>query len=288
MDYFSELLESYGKLKKRTFKLTYINEQEDALVNQEAEKLVRQYIATAPQIEAATEQELASVPTVNGVDGQPTQYKVFFNKSKNNTAVRELGPTGTLLLVKNGQEQPKGIKLFANVLSGEDKPSKKESAAIDSTNATANSIQQQQAALVSPGATLTSMGANPKVIQNVQKAAQSVLDLPNMEWFKGDKSLQTKRNVKNLEVYTNPQSPQSFEFKLTNATAFTADANGDLIEGEVPAGLLEEVSKSNDLLMSFLKDEIPDENCKALKHRVGYYGKNDGKKIVLFGTENKV
>ena len=80
MDYFSELLESYSKLKKRTFKLTYINEQEGALVNQEAEKLVRQYIATAPQIEKATEQELASVPTVNGVDGQPTQYKVFFNK----------------------------------------------------------------------------------------------------------------------------------------------------------------------------------------------------------------
>ena len=26
MDYFSELLESYSKLKKRTFKLTYINE----------------------------------------------------------------------------------------------------------------------------------------------------------------------------------------------------------------------------------------------------------------------
>ena len=29
MDYFSELLESYSKLKKRTFKLTYISEQED-------------------------------------------------------------------------------------------------------------------------------------------------------------------------------------------------------------------------------------------------------------------
>ena len=29
MDYFSELLESYNKLKKRTFKLTYITEAED-------------------------------------------------------------------------------------------------------------------------------------------------------------------------------------------------------------------------------------------------------------------
>ena len=29
MDYFSELLESYTKLKKRTFKLTYINEAEE-------------------------------------------------------------------------------------------------------------------------------------------------------------------------------------------------------------------------------------------------------------------
>ena len=29
MDYLSELLESYSKLKKRTFKLTYISEQDD-------------------------------------------------------------------------------------------------------------------------------------------------------------------------------------------------------------------------------------------------------------------
>lgn len=283
MDYFSELLESYSKLKKRTFKLTYINEQEGGLVNQEAEKLVRQYISNAPEVENASEANLASIPTITGLDGAPTKYKIFNNLSSGKIGVFPFGRGITILVNNVGAEDPENIRRLASALAGEDKPSKKETAAIDSANAEAQAIQQQQAALASPGAALTSMGANPKVIQNVQKAAQSVLDLPNMEWFKGDKSLQTKRGVKNLEVYTNPQSPQSFEFKLTNATAFTADANGDLIEGEVPAGLLEEVSKSNDLLMSFLKDEIPDENCKALKHRVGYYGKNDGKKIVLFG-----
>lgn len=283
MDYFSELLESYSKLKKRTFKLTYINEQEGALVNQEAEKLVRQYISTAPRIKAASEEQLASVPTVNGLDGNPTQYKVFFNQSKNNVAVKVLGPTGTLLLVKDGEEQPKNIKFFADVLSGEGKESKKEKAAIDATNTTANQIQQEKEASISPGAGLTSIGASPKVIENVQKAAQYVMNLLNTQWFKGDKSLQSKKGVKDLQVYTNPQSKQSFEFKLTNAIAFSSDENGDLIEGEVGKGLLEEVSKSNDLLMSFLQDEIPEENCKALKHRVGYYGKNDGSKIVLFG-----
>jgi hypothetical protein len=37
MDYFSELLESYNKLKKRTFKLTYISEAEDEAANAGAE-----------------------------------------------------------------------------------------------------------------------------------------------------------------------------------------------------------------------------------------------------------
>ena len=71
MDYFSELLESYGKLKKRTFKLTYLNEQEDSLVNKEAEELVRKYIATAPKIEK--EQDSLNLQTVAKLDG--TQSK---------------------------------------------------------------------------------------------------------------------------------------------------------------------------------------------------------------------
>ena len=293
MDYFSELLESYGKLKKRTFKLTYINEQEDALVNQEAENLVRQYIASAPKIDK--EQDSLTLPTVAKLDGTQSEYTVYYHNKHKTTKVRPQVPgtgqnTGTTVLVTGDdsegiprQENLKYIQAFARVLSNSEKPSSTEKAAIDFKNAKAQEAEAQRQQQMSPGAGMTATGASPKVIENIQKAAGYVMDLPNTEWFRGDKLLQTHRGFKDLNIYTNPQSRQSFEFKLTNATAFTADENGDLIEGEVPTGLLEEVTRSNDLLMSFLQDDIPEENCRLLQHRVGYYGKADGKKIVLFG-----
>lgn len=293
MDYFSELLESYGKLKKRTFKLTYINEQEDSLVNKEAEELVRKYIATAPKIEK--EQDSLNLPTVAKLDGTPSKYIIYYHNKHKTTKVRPQVPgtgsnTGTTVLVTGDesegtprQENLKYIQAFARVLSDSEKPSSTEKAAIDSNNSKAQEAEALRQQQMSPGAGMTATGANPKVVENIQKAAQSVLDLPNMEWFKSDKSLQTKRGVRNLQVYTNPQNRQSFEFKLANAKAFTVDENGDLIEGEIPAGLMEEVSKSNDLLMSFLKDEIPEQNCRSLKYRIGYYGNTSAEKIVLFG-----
>ena len=45
MDYFSELLESYSKLKKRTYKLTYISEQEEG----EAFSTLQQILSQAPE-----------------------------------------------------------------------------------------------------------------------------------------------------------------------------------------------------------------------------------------------
>jgi len=42
MDYFSELLESYSKLKRRTYKITYLSEQEDPIADPEALKRAQQ------------------------------------------------------------------------------------------------------------------------------------------------------------------------------------------------------------------------------------------------------
>ncbi len=42
MDYLSELLESYSQLKKRTYKITYINEEEDPIADPEALKRAQQ------------------------------------------------------------------------------------------------------------------------------------------------------------------------------------------------------------------------------------------------------
>ena len=52
MDYFNELLESYNKLKKRTFKLEYISEA-DAKAKPKAKKVETQEEAPVPPSTAA-------------------------------------------------------------------------------------------------------------------------------------------------------------------------------------------------------------------------------------------
>ena len=63
MDYFSELMESYSKLKKRTFKLTYISEAEEG-----KKKVIKSHllnpIATSPATSNrsnSTQQKLLTV-----------------------------------------------------------------------------------------------------------------------------------------------------------------------------------------------------------------------------------
>lgn len=65
MDYFSELLESYTKLKKRTFKLVYLSEQEEAQADEERNQQIIQ------QILAAAAKELPSPGTGEPSPGLP-------------------------------------------------------------------------------------------------------------------------------------------------------------------------------------------------------------------------
>jgi hypothetical protein len=47
--------------------------------------------------------------------------------------------------------------------------------------------------------------------------------------------------------------------------------------------LIYEATRSNDLLMSFLEDNISEEKCNSIKYRVGMYDKSDSNKLVFFG-----
>lgn len=286
MDYFSELLESYSKLKKRTFKLTYINEQEGGLVNQEAEKLVRQYIGNAPEVENASEASLASIPTVTGLDGAPTKYKIFNNLSSGKIGVFPFGRGITILVNKGGAEDSENIRKFASALAGEDKPSKKEAAAIDSANATADAIKKEEEAKAIPGAAIVSIGADDATIANLKTEAQYIQDMLSSEWFKLDKNLSQMFTPESIASYTAANSPESFEYKLTNGLALVDDGQGNLIEGNLKPSLLHAVTESNKVLMSLLTDDIDDNICESIMDSVGYYNSESDSRIVIFGSTN--
>ena len=107
MDYFSELLESYTKLKKRTFKLTYINEEDEVKEpdgaqtpegNQAAEAAAQDAIANAP--EQASDDSSAGaggdVTLVNGEISNSLKIYVGVGKAKGNKTAQESESYGTV------------------------------------------------------------------------------------------------------------------------------------------------------------------------------------------------
>ena len=117
MDYFSELLESYSKLKKRTFKLTYISEEEGAQTSQ-GQALAQQYaddaIANAP-----VGDESAAAPVMKGEEDYGLLiYKKADNdvhkkqRSVGNVMVKGLpmqaGKGGAFIVVQAGPVNPPG------------------------------------------------------------------------------------------------------------------------------------------------------------------------------------
>ena len=126
MDYFNELLESYARLKKRTFKLTFINEQEEGQqippdVLQKARELANQAITSAPQgaPEVAT--------PVNNVKGETTTYKIYYNINTKNVNVVGLGANGGELTVRdqNGAIKTDAFNKFVQVLAKGQTPEQK-------------------------------------------------------------------------------------------------------------------------------------------------------------------
>jgi len=126
MDYFNELLESYARLKKRTFKLTFINEQEEGEqippdVLQKARELANQAITSAPQgaPEVAT--------PVNNVKGEATTYKIYYNINTKNVNVVGLGANGGELTVRDQNRSIKtdAFNKFVQVLAKGQTPEQK-------------------------------------------------------------------------------------------------------------------------------------------------------------------
>lgn len=292
MDYFSELLDSYNKLKKRTFKITFINEQS---------------YDNDPQF-AELKQILAQAPTGGGYANiqYPGLEKFTYRKNKDNSVSVQIGPKTFTILDAQGNiatlsakkepldkgAQDKAIQTMLDAMSGKGAEENKEEAPQeDQPQTPEEQAMADQAAMQAqiPGNGLMMVGASPGSLENITNSAKYIEGMVGTEWFKAEVAASkggrgsVERLARNSQAFTNPLSTRSFEYKLTRGTSISLNDQGDFAEQPINPGLIYEATRSNDLLMSFLEDNISEEKCNSVKYRVGMYDKSDSNKLVFFG-----
>jgi hypothetical protein len=307
MDYFSELLESYAKLKKRKFKLTYLTEAEDkkkkkeekpepktdAATLQKAQQVADAAINDAPSIASA---EIATNGLkVNNVLGEPTGLIIYRNINNGSVGVQGLGPQGGILSIdkydtktKTVNRVPDAYDKFVEKLAGES----------ELTNTSKTSLEQDQeqqeqeellaqqaemerlAKLEQLGGAFELAGRNPEdlkvILNNLTRSEKSLREFcSNL----GDK---IEGSLKNLcgrpGAYIAGASKSGFEYKLSQGQAITVDPETGKRVGVGPLeiGLLQAVTESHAALTNFLTGEG---DCETITSKVGFY-KN---RLVLFG-----
>jgi hypothetical protein len=281
MDYFSELLESYSKLKKRTFKLTYISEQEDS----QAEGELIQILTQAPQ------GDYAPLP------GDKYPGLASFNYLKNQTGgvtVRQGRSTRTLIddqgqAIKDSSTQQMWDKLY-KAMSGE-APEATDQENADS--AVEKYRADEEAAALEASYNFTKPDnttgepkystdpADPananRAIRATQETMDDLTDLCNAGGF------QIRRKYQWCDkpgMYITGKGGATFTHKLTNGLGMGPDGETT----PIPPGLLGDAAENHRDFLSFLTSppapgEEAAERCASMNDKVGYYNG----KLLFFG-----
>jgi hypothetical protein len=278
MDYFSELLESYSKLKKRTFKLTYISEQEEG----EAFSTLQQILGQAP------EGDYQPMPS----DQYPALGSFDYRKSKaGGVTVRQGQQQATVLdpqgqkakLNAKGKSNEAGDKMWERLykaLSGEGP----EPTAQDTADQTVADTEQQQQAerlskLSQPGGSFEERGYDLTQIMPALDSIDNSIRTVQKSCEQYDPKNQPKY-CKSPGTYLTGASKAGFAYKLSAGQVVQVDPEtgkktGD---GKLEPGLLNSIAQSHDALMDFLGGNG---DCDTISQKVGFY-KN---RMVIFGSD---
>jgi hypothetical protein len=281
MDYFSELLESYGKLKKRTYKLTYITEQ---VGNPEAELI--NILKNAPEGEETP---------ITGTN-YPALEKFKYNKSKSEEGgVNVNGSLGgrpfTVQILKDGRFNDEGSApemkdaLLKAMAGQEPEPTAADQAAqtmADQAAAREEFLATRAGQFIDQGySTNPDDKVNIVAGMNSLQKTQEELDKYCRE---KDPSRVRIKWCASQKTFISGASKSSMTWKLANATRLSDPP--DSREEPVPAGLVNEALKSNEILIGMLTNPPSDADrearCAELENRVGSRGKG---RLVLFGED---
>ena len=271
MDYFSELLESYNKLKKRTFKLVYLTENTGA-----ADAAIIQILGTAPQ------GGYVPMPT----DQYPGLSKFKYRLAGDGSKGVMYGQRQANILTKDGQKitsnetaQDIWDALYA-ALSGKDP----ETTPKEKADQSAEELKRQQEAqrlskLALPGGAFEEMGFDLEKIGPGLDAIDATIKTVQDYCANFDDKTKPKY-CRETGRYLTGIDKAGFAHKLAYGKALEVDPEtGKKIDpGKIQDGLINQVAQSNKELMDFIAGKG---DCATITDKVGFYKD----RLVLFGGE---
>ena len=276
MNYLNDLLESYNRLKKRTFRIEFINEDEGNPVDTKAEGELRGILMGAPPAGGNIAASFAPIAAPR----YPGLGKFQYVKTRDNTGVNVKGFVGkgpmTAKVLDNGvfSTKPGAQKMLEALYAamrgeGDSSPEEKTSQTIQQSleeleNRIGGTFEQQQ------------LEVTPNTIANIQ---ESYKHLKAFEKTLGDDKGDLENLFKMPMAYLAGASRFGLEYKLAHGNAYLVDADGKATPGsKLGPDMIEMATESHAVLTAFLAGEG---DCDELVKRVGTMGKD----LALFSSE---
>ena len=311
MDYFSELLDSYDKLKKRTFKLRYISEAEedateekdeieDASVKEAATKLANSYIKDAKAIASSDKALIDQLPFLLKVDKTPTTLKIFKNEAQDGkTSVYGLGkgqsPLRAIADKAGVVTDQDAYDEFLNILGSDEKTTGSQQAVIGDEEQRKKDEEAERERIEKEMNTLGGWSR----LQGKPLSERTIAALTGAK-EEAEKYCKNNENEESISwlcsrinnYFVAGNSGMGIEYKLGTAQGLsvTDPELGLTKKSDLTSVEKEQVALSYEFLLGFLGDpgaldpEGNPEKCKDVTNRIGIFTPGGGQ-LVLFGDE---
>ena len=290
MDYFSELLESYSKLKKRTFKLTYINEAEegreqyiDAVFqageavfdNKQAQKglgnssnITIEYIAGDPEKRTGEKIKVSGSNLGYGMSFDRNKWANVFTpqklKSKNSNGHRILGAWAGVSEKDKGPKTPEqeDAEIDSAVKAKEEEQAKQEEIAAQRAS---YFFEKQNYDLDQVQAAITASEESIKSLLTFCSTFTSA-EVPAPDF------------CERAATFITNSGQSSFIYKIANGKVY--DRTGEA-QGDPPPALLNAVAENHRDFLKVLYEKPDEKSCKDLNNKVGF---KDGM-LLVYGKD---
>ena len=295
MDYFSELLESYDKLKKRTFKLTYLTEEDDKSGGDD----VIQYVAAVKAafksaLDGADQIGVGEKQNINFESKDASEFGRATVKVSGSNLGEKIYTADEFSRLNWKNKTSKGHAILAAWASASKEGS--DDTDVDDA-ATTRAEQAEQAELDAQlaeqerlkeleeiGGALAHAGRDSEVMKEVLKnLKQSERSLKEFcGTFLKDSLEGSMKNVcARPGAYIAGGSTAGFEYKLSKGRAVKTDEAGNNIgTSDLEPGLLQAVTESHAALTDFLNGQG---DCETIQSKIGMRGD----RLVLFGASTE-
>ena len=283
MNYLADLLESYDRLKKRTFKIEFINEAGENPVDTEAEAQLQGILNNAPPTVEGQPAADAFVPIQD--PKYPGLANFQYAKTRDGNGINVKGVAGkggeyTSKVLDGGAFSTKPgaqkmIEAMYAAMRGEEVEKTPE-------QSTSEFLQQRVEELENRiGGTFEELGIDvpADVTENIKQSYKSLMGYK--ETFGDDIPEDLENLFSKPMAYLAGASKYGLEYKLANAVGISLNPDSGRAQetGPVDEGLIQQAAEAHTILTNFLNGEG---NCDELKDRIGIY---KGNRLVLFGVE---